>query len=221
MTIIGNDLEIRLSNDALTEKVVDGAGIFDVLMRSVSVHLRAEYDASRITGAEYSKTYAALVEATLANSVQFLLGRDKTYWEAKASRYQVETLLPAQLAQITTETARASVEKDKATYELTYILPEQKKIVSEQAEAQRAQTLNTRFDGTTVAGVLGQQKALYTQQITSYQRDAEVKAAKLFTDAWTVQKTIDEGLLAPTNFQNATVDTVLNAIKANNGLATP
>ena len=94
----------------------------------------------------------------------------------------------------------------------------QRKMVSEQMEAQRAQTLNTRTDGATITGVLGKQKDLYSQQITSYQRDSENKAARLFTDAWITMKTIDEGLIPPTSFQNASVDTVLTRVKLNNGL---
>ena len=48
--------------------------------------------------------------------------------------------------------------------------------------------------------------------------DAEVKAAKLFTDAWITQKTIDEGLTAPSNFANDSVNTILGVLKANSGL---
>lgn len=96
---------------------------------------------------------------------------------------------------------------------------EQIVLIAEQTEAQRAQTLDTRTDGQTVKGAIGKQKDLHTQQITSYKRDAETKAAKLFTDAWTVQKTIDEGLLAPNGFTNNSLDQVLTAIKTNNDLA--
>lgn len=91
-------------------------------------------------------------------------------------------------------------------------------LVLEQIEVQRAQTLDTRTDGSPVAGSVGKQKDLYTQQITSYKRDAEVKAAKIFSDAWITQKTIDEGLLAPTGFTNASLDTILTALKINNEL---
>ena len=69
-----------------------------------------------------------------------------------------------------------------------------------------------------IRGSVGKQKDLYTQQITSYQRDAEVKAAKLFTDAWITQKTIDEGLLAPGAFRNESVNVILRNIKANNNI---
>lgn len=105
-------------------------------------------------------------------------------------------------------------------YTLENLLPAQHQMIQEQVEGARAQTLNTRTDGTVVVGLIGKQKDLYTQQIDSYQRDAEVKAAKMFIDSWVTQKTIDEGLLAPTSLQNASVDTIMQRIKVNNGLNT-
>ena len=89
-------------------------------------------------------------------------------------------------------------------------------LVSEQGEAQRAQTQDTRLDGTTVTGLLGKQKELYSQQITSYKRDAEVKAGKLWIDAWITMKTIDEGLLPPNQFTNTEINEVLATLKTNN-----
>lgn len=91
-------------------------------------------------------------------------------------------------------------------------------LVKEQGEAQRAQTQDTRLDGTTVTGLLGKQKELYSQQITSYKRDAEVKAGKLWIDAWITMKTIDEGLLPPDQFTNTEINEVLATLKTNNVL---
>lgn len=102
--------------------------------------------------------------------------------------------------------------------EQTKLLTEQQGLVKEQKEAQRGQTSDTRTDGQPVMGVLGKQKDLYTQQIESYKRDSELKAAKMWTDAWITQKTIDEAVLAPNMFTNATVDQVLGSIKTKNGL---
>lgn len=93
-------------------------------------------------------------------------------------------------------------------------------LVTEQGESQRAQTLDTRADGATVTGLMGKQKELYSQQITSYKRDAEVKAGKLWIDAWITMKTIDEGLLPPDQFTNTEINEVLAALKTNNLLGT-
>lgn len=229
----------RLSNIDLTMGVVGGTGTFDALMRGFKAHLQEEYDANRISGAEYTKAFIALTANAMQNAVQFLLGRDGAYWQSVIAQAQAITARVALetakvqhmsvLADMRTARANYALTKLKLStedvtfatgqYNLNYLLPQQRLLLSEQTEVQRAQTLNTRTDGTVVVGVLGKQKDLYTQQITSYQRDAEIKAAKLFTDAWTVQKTIDEGLLPPNGFTNVSLDEILTTIKTNNDLA--
>ena len=110
------------------------------------------------------------------------------------------------------------VQTEQGEYTLNNIMPTQKTLLEDQVEVQRSQTLDTRTNGVEIKGSVGKQKDLYTQQITSYQRDAEVKAAKLFTDAWITQKTIDEGLNAPGAFRNESVNVILRNIKANNNI---
>lgn len=235
-----------LGNVDLTTGIVGGTGTFDIVMKSTAAHIKAEFEAGRITGAEYTKSYIALTAAALNGSIQFLLGRDQAYWSAVTAQLQAK-VAEAQvvIAKVSLETAKiqlkvASIDghNKKAEYALTKmklateeiqfcaskysldnILPVQKRMLEEQAETARAQTLDTRSDGiTAVVGSVGKQKALYQQQIDSYKRDAEVKAAKLFTDAWITQKTIDEGLLAPTEFANASLNVILGKLKTNNGL---
>ena len=235
----------RLTNDDLTTRTVGGDGTFDALMAGFAAHLDKEYKANRITGAEYTKAFIALTDGAMGNATQYLLGRDQAYWQAVTAqqqallaevqvvtaRIQMQTA-KVQLASLQMEAlnnkanyaltkmklATESVQYCSAQFTLTNILPQQQRLVTEQAEAAHAQTSDLRTDGQRVAGTLGKQRDLYDQQITSYKRDAEVKAGKLFTDAWTVQKTIDEGLVPPSGFTNASIDTVLTAIKANNNL---
>lgn len=233
-----------ITNDQLTEKKVDGDGIFDALMTSIAAHLDKEYKGNRIAGAEYTKAYIAAFSQAMANGTQFLLGRDQAYWQAVLTQAQAQT------AQVQLVTARVQLETSKrmfamqhyealnaqASYALTTmklatedqtfcnlkaqqnLLIEQLELAKEQTEEQRSKTLNTRRDGSTVVGTVGKQKDLYSQQITSYQRDSEVKAAKFFSDAWITQKTIDEGLVAPPSFTNAVIDDVFVTIKSNNNL---
>ncbi len=272
----------RIANSELTTTTLDGTGTFDVLMRGFKAHLKEEYNQSRITGAEYTKAYTALVESAMAQSVQFLLGKDASFWQAMSAQIQAitaklqletarvrhataqlealnqeatfaltkmrlanenmqycigkfnhEQMLPAQKTgqDIANRTAvynldmimplqKVGLEHNNSTalYNLQTMLPQQHELLVEQTEVQRAQTLDTRSDGITVVGAVGKQKDLYSQQIVSYQRDSELKAAKLFTDAWTVQKTVDEGFVAPANFQNPSLDLVLGRIKINNHL---
>lgn len=232
--------DLTAGSDSLT-----GSGAFDQLMKGFKAHLKGEYDAGRISGSEYTKAYIACTEAAMANGVQFLMNRDTAYWQAvnaqlqaraaevavviarvqlEAEKTRLQTLRiealnqQAQYAINKIRLASESVQYDTAVYNLANILPQQKVLLQEQIEAQRAQTLDNRTDGAVVKGSVGKQKELYAQQITSYQRDAEMKAAKVFIDAWTVMKTIDEGLAPPTGFSNANLDTILTSIKTKNGI---
>jgi hypothetical protein len=235
-----------LGNEHLTTKTIDGTGTFDVLMSSMLAHLKGEFDKGRITGAEYTKAYVNLTQTVLSNAVQFLLGKDVAYWQAVVAQNQAKIaeagvvearvklqIAKAQLAAVyyeaNTHKANYALTKMKlsteeaqyciAAYNLSEIMPIQKNLVTYQSETQRAQTNDTLLDGITpVAGLIGKQKALYTQQIESYKRDSENKAAKLFTDAWITMKTIDEGLLPPTAFNNTSLDAILGDIKTNNNL---
>lgn len=273
----------RIANSELTTTTLDGTGTFDVLMRGFKAHLKEEYNQSRITGAEYTKAYTALVESAMAQGVQFLLGKDASFWQAMSAQIQAITAkLQLETARVRHTTAQLEALNQEATFALTKMrlanenmqycigkfnheqmlpaqktgqdianrtavynldmimplqkvglehsnsialfnlqtmLPQQYELLVEQTEVQRAQTLDTRSNGITVVGTVGKQKDLYSQQIKSYQRDSELKAAKLFADAWTVQKTVDEGFVAPANFQNPSLDSVLGHIKTNNNLA--
>ena len=228
----------KVTNESLTTREVGGSGTFDALMESAHNHLKAEFKANRITGGEYTKAYIAMMESCMSNAVQFLLGRDQAYWAAAMAQIQAVTarvqlatskaqFVLAKIQALSAKSEYALTKMKIATESETYcaalfnvsqMLPQQLKLLTEQTEAQRAQTLDTRSDGATITGSVGKQKELYSQQITSYQRDAEVKASKLFTDAWITQKTIDEGLNPPNGFTNASIDTILTKLKSNNGL---
>lgn len=123
--------------------------------------------------------------------------------------YQHDTVLPAEVASVTADTIGKVYTND-------YILPEQYQNLQEQTESNRAKTLDTRTDGVTpIAGAIGKQKDLQTQQIDSYQRDAEAKVAKMLLDTWITQKSLDEGLTAPYAIDDANINAALDAIKAN------
>lgn len=228
----------KVTNESLTTREVGGSGTFDALMESAHNHLKAEFKANRITGGEYTKAYIAMMESCMSNAVQFLLGRDQAYWAAAMAQIQAVTarvqlatskaqFVLAKIQALSAKSEYALTKMKIATESETYcaalfnvnkILPAQERLIQEQYEVQRAQTQETRSDALPILGSIGKQKELYSQQITSYQRDAEVKAAKLFTDAWITQKTIDEGLNPPNGFTNASIDTILTKLKSNNGL---
>ena len=66
-SIVGNPLYAQISeltNADLTTRTVGGSGTFDAIMASQAVHLKDEFTAGRITGAEYSKAYVAKIRLT-------------------------------------------------------------------------------------------------------------------------------------------------------------
>lgn len=206
--------------------ISDVVSDFEAIMTSMGAQLQKEFDQQRITGAKFADTYMALTQAALQSAVQFELGKDQAYWMS------VKTQADAITANNQNEIARLQAELAKANFALTKLklatedstfgaseynrltmLPAQKKMTDEQMESQRAQTSNTRSDGTTaVTGLLGVQKDLYTQQISSYQADTKIKATKIFQDFWLTQKAITEELAATDSFNSATKPNDFNAI---------
>ncbi len=59
----------------ITSGVVGGTGSFDKMATSMTSHLEKEYDAGRITGADYANAYISGLNAAMAQSVAFELQR--------------------------------------------------------------------------------------------------------------------------------------------------
>lgn len=140
--------------------------------------------------------------------------------------YTLTDLLPSQKALTVAQTSHTDAQKlnvdastDERVYNVNQILPEQKSLVKYQWQAARAQTYNNHEGGEVdINGLIGMQKDLYAQQITSYQRDAEVKAAKIWSDAFSVLRSTDEDLPVPTQFNETNINEVLTRIKNLNDL---
>jgi hypothetical protein len=251
----------------LTTGSVDGSGVFDKIMASVSAHLSKEFEKGRISGAEYTKAYVELTQAALATASQYTLAKETAFWQAQNAQiaaitgrvglesekaknaivrvqaegakaeyaltkmklatesaqygianFNLNQMLPSQKTMVEAQAAGAVVDTAVKTYTKDNILPAQRTLLIEQANVQLAQTFNTRSDGALVSGVMGEQRLLYGSQRDAYKKDGDIKVAKLLGDQWSVQKTVDDALAAPTNFQNAMIDVVLDKVRTNHGL---
>ena len=186
-----------ITNEDLTTKVVDGTGIFDELMTAANAHLDSQFKNERITGTQYAEVYLGQLQAVLANAVQFLIERDKTYLNNLLINAQIE------LANKQAELAEKQLEQADKQLELL-----EKQIEFQQAQSDLArQKIKTEVaqiadtvDGVAVSGVIGAQVALYKQQRESFLRDAEQKSLKILADTWITRKTIDDGVEVPVNF---------------------
>lgn len=213
----------KVTIDDLTTGTVDGTGCFDILMKALKAHLYDEYSSGRIIGAEYAKAYIASTQVAMQNAVQFVLQKDAAYWSAiQAQLGAINSNIAVLNAKVALATAKIQAHTAKAQYALTVMKlgteDTQFGVGKEQVEQVRAQTLDTRTDGASVVGQIGKQKDLYSQQIDSYKKDANLKAAKVFSDAWVTQKSIDEGVEPPVSFQKDAIERVLNELKKVNQL---
>lgn len=202
--------------ESLTEKKIDGNGAMDTIMSFASAHLLGEFKAGRITGTDYSKAYTSVITAAMQTGLQFALEANQARFNAimaqvnaNASLFALETAKAAYL------TAKANALTAEAQYANQVM---DLAIKNEQHETVRAQTQDTRMDGTPVLGSVGKQKELYTQQIDSYKRSAETNAVKILSDAFITMKTIDEGLPIPPAFQATEISKAVNMLMYNNQL---
>lgn len=213
---MGNAVQFALQQDAVYWQATT-AQIGAITARVQLATAKAQMVAALYSAQSEMARFALTKMQTLNSSMEY-----------KVAEYTHTNMQPIQLDILTKQSAGATLQNEGLTldnetkdFTLTSIQPQQLLLLVEQTEAARAQTMDTRTDGTTpVSGSVGKQKELYTQQITSYQRKSELDAAKLWSDAWTIQKTIDEGLTAPSNFTNTNVDQVLSIVRTKAGLAT-
>lgn len=193
----------------------------------------SDYNLENILPAQLAMTSAQKLSVDKANSISDYnlatvlpsqvsmtnaqkLGQDK---QTETTNYTLINLLPKQVDLLDEQIAGAVKDTETKTYTLDEIMPVQKLNLQEQAEAQRGQTMNTRSDGTTpITGSIGKQNELYAQQVDSYQKDSQLKAAKVFSDVWITCRSIDEGFPLPTQFDTAATQAAMQAIIAANGL---
>jgi len=175
----GSDNTVTLAK--LTTGTTAGAGVFDVLMRSVKAQLDAEYQANRIKGSEYATVYLGSLQAVLQTSLQMVLAQEKTNLEIQV--LEKELLLRDQ--QVTRTNKEIEVLEQKRLTEL-------------------AQVESTGVDADSI---IGRQKSLYLAQSEGFARDAEHKATQLLLNTWSIRRTTDE--FTPSNGENKLHDVFL------------
>ena len=109
-----------------------------------------------------------------ANAELTIIKKDTETASAKLARANAELAkakLPTEVSQSVLMEANAELAKAR--------------IISE--EAKFKDTVN----GKKVEGIIGKQKALYTKQALGFDRDAEQKAAKIFSDAFSIRRSTD------------------------------
>ena len=71
--------------------VVTGSGVFDNLMEAVNVHLDAQFNSGRLTGADYATVYLGALQSTIQQSISFVLGEQAADKQAELLDKQAAT----------------------------------------------------------------------------------------------------------------------------------
>lgn len=138
----------QLTIGTLTDCTIDGNGCFDKVMTTLKAHLNLEYEAGRITGAEYTKAYIASMQGALQISVQYLLGKDNAYFTSLGSQATaLRANIDAYTAKVQLAIAQAQAHQNKAEYANKVLAlsatDTQRDLVIEQAKQVIAQTALT------------------------------------------------------------------------------
>lgn len=130
------------------------------------------------------------------------------------------TLTTGQINELTFKVSQLlPITRDQQQYNLDTILVDQHTLIQEQIEAERAKTLNTRQNGTVVAGLIGKQKEVQDQQIASFVAADQYKIAKMYFDGHISQISILDVLpSAPAELASTEISDVMAAARAGVGL---
>lgn len=177
----------------LSATTLDGAGVFDVLMRSVKAHLDAEFKLGRIKGPEYATVYLGSLEATLQTSLQFLVSQGKIAKELDLLDKQI-SLADKELAKADATIAQITAQADLATQQKTNLvaealnIPKQGALVDAQKDLATQQGANAVLEGQVLTetklktieekNLLAQKKVTETAQTSSVGVDADSVVGK-------------------------------------------
>jgi|GEM_PF-4440727 len=79
-----------LTNGSVIAKEWVGTGVFDVLLGTMNKNIELQYTQGRIVGKDYADVYLSGLQATLQQSVDFLLRKDLVYWQIEVAQKELE-----------------------------------------------------------------------------------------------------------------------------------
>ena len=194
----------------LTQGTVEGSGYFDELMKAVTAHLELQHKLGRIKGADYSTVYLGAMQWAMQQAVAFALGRQQADKQAE--------LLIAQ--ELKTDAEKGLVDQQTLTeIERTALTTAQE--LKTDAETALLTQKELTEDQQTI--LVQKQQDLYVKQTDGFDRDAEQKSLKLWTDLWSIARSTDPDATAvalPTTI-STNLGTLLEEAISNAGLTDP
>ena len=169
----------------VTTGSLDGTGYFDILMRTVSLHLQREWTGGRITGDVYAKAYLEAMNNALNQAIGFVISANQAEVNEDLVRAQIAQA-SAKVDQIRAQVVQMQVQEDQIRAQI--------ELIGYQGNAEQAKYKDV-VDGLTVAGSIGKQKDVYSAQIKGFKDSALQSVAKTMMDIWSVQRSTDDGIM--------------------------
>lgn len=192
----------------VTTTLVDGTGVFDVLMRSIDSHLDKQYISGRIKGSDYATVYLGALQTVLQQSIAFVLAEQKAEKELD--------LLDEQILASTNDRAIKSAQsaKDLALKDEQILASTNDRGIktAQSAEQIAASQANTA----TKQGIAEKQEAVYEKQAQGFDRDYKYKITKALLDIRTTGLT--QGIAGITT---ASGNNILNQLILDSGFTSP
>lgn len=185
----------------ITTGEIDGTGAFDVLMKTVALHLEREYANGRITGDRYAQSYTEALIATLDQASRFVVSSaqvtqsdeltqaqiDKIYKEIEVMGVQMDQIVAgtaqteAQTAQIASQTALIEAQTDVANKSIEMTDAQIRKIDSDTQvnDAQVQQIQKSIEVSTAQITQMGIQNSLTTAQTAQVTKQTELTTAQI------------------------------------------
>ncbi len=119
MTVHSTQQVPDISVSDLTSVSLDGTGVFDLLFKTMTLHMDAQFQGDKLRGAEYAKVYLGSLSSVLNESVNFLLNKDKVSLELELLNEQKAKLLKeTELLDVQIQQIRNNIDVENANLEL-------------------------------------------------------------------------------------------------------
>ncbi len=198
---------------------VNGTGVFDQLMKTMSDQLDEQFQKGRITGVSYSNVYLGSLTAIMQQSVEFLLRKDLTAKQVDLTEAQIadteagtalkvkqvelaDTQIDLALKEIALKEAQIQItlkeveikEKELLRMEAEIELIEKQLIKTDSEIAllnAKVSTEQGQTSDSVNAGIVGAQRRLYEAQTQGFTNDHNYKQTKTKADIYSVMLSQD------------------------------
>ena len=206
--LIDTENRINYSLEDLTQETLEGAGVFDVLMRALENHLEREHENDRITGDQYASTYVQLTNVVLQQSISFILGLGKLQLDKDLNALQQAKLmkeiqllcqkLVTEKAQVLDRTVLDPTAADEATY-----LNDNGELFNQTVQP--------------VEGTIGRRNSVLVRQKQGYDDDYKTKSASTILDTY---RTLAANQIPTTvpSILDPGIDYIMKVMKMDSGL---